>query len=162
MRARCGSCRNCPNLKYGMIATGNHCIFDSLRGAPRSVSFLQRSNYSLSIRCGEAALPPPLGEVPTEFSYSVGGEGCFAAFALSVTPCGVPALPEGEPRVRNDKFQFACGSSHCHRALTGKPFFRSHITSRLPFSTAISASRPVKWLLTPRGKPAVRVPFFSS
>ena len=72
----------------------------------RSVSFLQRSNYSLAIHCGEAALPPPLGEVPTEFEDSVGGEGCFTAFALSVTPYGVPALPEGEPRVRNDKFQF--------------------------------------------------------
>jgi hypothetical protein len=28
-----GALRKCRN--YGMIATGNHCNFDSLRGAPR-------------------------------------------------------------------------------------------------------------------------------
>jgi hypothetical protein len=37
-------------LDYGMIATGNHRHFDSLRDAPRSVSQLRQSTYHICRR----------------------------------------------------------------------------------------------------------------
>ena len=76
MRAQCGRYRypfsllgNVTAVQISVcrpVCTGRQCVLSAAVIVTRSlcsVTLLRKSNFSLSGRCGEAALPPPLGEV---------------------------------------------------------------------------------------------------
>ena len=95
----------------------------------------------------------------------MGQNDFFFAFA------GIDRLPRGsarlnlfvgQPQRRVDffhKISFFHGEKppdYC--SVTGNPAALSQMTSKLPSFTEMCAGSPVKWLLTPRGKPLVSTP----
>ena len=79
--------------------------------------------------------------------------GLFGIIRTPPCPCGAPPLiNEGGEDITSTARKTAI------YLLSGKPFFLSQRARREPFFTVIFALFPVKWLLTPRGKPLDRVP----
>ena len=72
-----------------------------------SVSLLRWSDYSLALRCGVAALPPPLGEVPTESSNSVGGEGRFPGSCPLSHALRRASSPRGRAKAASRRIPYA-------------------------------------------------------